>query len=132
MDSGTQGGTGAGRGIGKAIAVMLAEHGAKVVVNDIGAALDGSDEDIGVGALAGAYHDTQRKMACAARLVKSGTVTERDVKKWVLAAGDEAPQDELRTLKVLRGVLQLCVLGSHITWRGRVDEIDAQISQWKS
>ena len=40
--------TGAGRGIGKAIAVMLAEHGAKVVVNDIGAALDGSDEDIGV------------------------------------------------------------------------------------
>ena len=40
--------TGAGRGIGKAIAIMLAEHGAKVIVNDIGAALDGSDDDAGV------------------------------------------------------------------------------------
>ncbi len=37
--------TGAGRGIGAAIAKMAAEHGAKVVVNDIGVALDGAGGD---------------------------------------------------------------------------------------
>ena len=37
--------TGAGRGIGKAIAEMLASHGAKVVVNDIGVELDGTGGD---------------------------------------------------------------------------------------
>jgi NAD(P)-dependent dehydrogenase (short-subunit alcohol dehydrogenase family) len=33
--------TGAGNGIGRAIAVMMAEHGAKVVINDIGVSLTG-------------------------------------------------------------------------------------------
>jgi NAD(P)-dependent dehydrogenase (short-subunit alcohol dehydrogenase family) len=37
--------TGAGRGLGRAHAVALAERGAAVVVNDIGAALDGSGRD---------------------------------------------------------------------------------------
>lgn len=37
--------TGAGRGIGAAIARMAAAHGAKVVVNDIGVALDGAGGD---------------------------------------------------------------------------------------
>ena len=39
--------TGAGRGIGKGIAMLAAAHGAKVVVNDLGGAEDGSGEDAG-------------------------------------------------------------------------------------
>ena len=37
--------TGAGRGIGKASAVLMASRGAKVVVNDVGAGLDGAGQD---------------------------------------------------------------------------------------
>ena len=37
--------TGAGRGIGRGIAIMAASHGAKVVVNDLGGAEDGSGSD---------------------------------------------------------------------------------------
>ncbi|MGH1460252.1 MAG: SDR family NAD(P)-dependent oxidoreductase [Paracoccaceae bacterium] len=37
--------TGAGRGIGRDIALMMASHGAKVVVNDLGGAADGDGAD---------------------------------------------------------------------------------------
>ena len=37
--------TGAGRGLGREHALLLAAHGAKVVVNDIGAGVDGSGSD---------------------------------------------------------------------------------------
>ena len=37
--------TGAGRGIGRAIAMLMARHGAKVVVNDIGVSLGGEGGD---------------------------------------------------------------------------------------
>jgi NAD(P)-dependent dehydrogenase (short-subunit alcohol dehydrogenase family) len=42
--------TGAGRGLGRQHALLLAAHGAKVVVNDIGAGLDGSGKDASLGA----------------------------------------------------------------------------------
>ena len=37
--------TGAGRGIGREYSKLLAEHGAKVLVNDLGAAADGVGAD---------------------------------------------------------------------------------------
>src|SRR2546428_11726559 len=39
--------TGAGRGIGREYALMLAAHGAKVLVNDLGGARDGTGDDAG-------------------------------------------------------------------------------------
>jgi NAD(P)-dependent dehydrogenase (short-subunit alcohol dehydrogenase family) len=39
--------TGAGRGLGREYALMLAQHGAKVVVNDFGGARDGTGGDAG-------------------------------------------------------------------------------------
>src|SRR6202522_3901673 len=39
--------TGAGRGIGRAIAILMAEGGARVVVCDVGASLEGAGTDAG-------------------------------------------------------------------------------------
>jgi NAD(P)-dependent dehydrogenase (short-subunit alcohol dehydrogenase family) len=39
--------TGAGRGIGREHSLLLARHGAKVVVNDLGGSMDGTGTDVG-------------------------------------------------------------------------------------
>lgn len=51
--------TGAGRGLGRAYALLLAARGARVVVNDTGASLQGEGEDVGPAA------DVVREIAAA-------------------------------------------------------------------
>jgi NAD(P)-dependent dehydrogenase (short-subunit alcohol dehydrogenase family) len=59
--------TGAGRGIGRSVALLLAGEGASVVVNDLGVAMDGSGRD------AGPAHDVVAKIAQAGgKAVASG------------------------------------------------------------
>jgi NAD(P)-dependent dehydrogenase (short-subunit alcohol dehydrogenase family) len=53
--------TGAGRGIGRSVARLLASEGASVVVNDLGAAVDGSGQDTGPA------HDVVAEIAEAGR-----------------------------------------------------------------
>jgi NAD(P)-dependent dehydrogenase (short-subunit alcohol dehydrogenase family) len=73
--------TGAGRGIGRAIAMLMAQHGASVVVNDIGVALDGSGSDakpaqevvneiIATGSKAVANCDSVASFGSAAKIVQ--------------------------------------------------------------
>jgi NAD(P)-dependent dehydrogenase (short-subunit alcohol dehydrogenase family) len=72
--------TGAGRNIGKGVAKLMAEHGAKIIVNDLGVELDGSapsagpaDETVAEigegGGTAIASHDSVSDTEGAARIV---------------------------------------------------------------
>jgi NAD(P)-dependent dehydrogenase (short-subunit alcohol dehydrogenase family) len=74
--------TGAGNGVGRGEAVLLADHGARVVVNDLGGAVDGSGADAKVadevvevitsrGGEAVANYDSVADFEGAGRIVKS-------------------------------------------------------------
>ena len=78
--------TGAGRGIGRAIALLAAAEGAKVVVNDPGVAADGSGKDAApaeevveeirkAGGTAVANFDSVAEALAAANIVKTATDT---------------------------------------------------------
>src|SRR4051812_49537019 len=78
--------TGAGRGIGREHALMLAEQGAKVVVNDLGGAVDGSgastgpaqdvvDEIVAMGGAAVANGDDVSDWVGAQRLINTAVET---------------------------------------------------------
>ncbi|MDY7101708.1 MAG: SDR family oxidoreductase [Actinomycetota bacterium] len=78
--------TGAGRGIGREHALMLASEGAKVVVNDLGGAMDGSggdaspaqqvvDEIKGMGGEAVANHDDISDWEGAQKLINTAVET---------------------------------------------------------
>ncbi|QVN23136.1 SDR family oxidoreductase [Burkholderia pyrrocinia] len=73
--------TGSGGGIGRDIALLMATHGAKVVINDVGASLEGAGHDAGpaqqvvdeidaIGGEAAANTDSVADPAGAARIVQ--------------------------------------------------------------
>ncbi len=90
--------TGAGRGIGREHALSLAAHGAKVVVNDVGAAVDGSGGDLspaeqvvqeikGMGGEAVANGDSVSSWEGAQRLINTAIETFGDLHVVVNNAG---------------------------------------------
>jgi NAD(P)-dependent dehydrogenase (short-subunit alcohol dehydrogenase family) len=90
--------TGAGRGIGREHALSLAAHGAKVVVNDLGGATDGSGSDLtpaqqvveeilGMGGEAVANGDSVSSWEGAQRLVNTAIETFGDLHVVVNNAG---------------------------------------------
>ena len=71
--------TGSGGGIGKGYALELAKRGAKVVVNDLGGAVDGSG-----GSLSAAEAVVQEIQTAGGEAMASGAnvCSEEDVKIW--------------------------------------------------
>jgi len=90
--------TGAGRGIGREHALSLAAHGAKVVVNDLGATVDGTGGDLspaqqvvdeikGMGGEAVANGDSVSSWEGAQRLINTAVETFGDLHAVVNNAG---------------------------------------------
>jgi NAD(P)-dependent dehydrogenase (short-subunit alcohol dehydrogenase family) len=90
--------TGAGRGIGREHALLFAAEGAKVVVNDLGGAPDGTGEDVSAaqavvdeiasaGGEAAANHDDVSSWDGAANLIRQGVETFGQVDVLVNNAG---------------------------------------------
>ena len=90
--------TGAGRGIGREHALLFASEGAKVVVNDLGGAIDGSgddrtaaqqvvDEITGMGGEAVANADNVADWESGQRLINSAVETCGDLHVLVNYAG---------------------------------------------
>ena len=91
--------TGAGRGIGREHALLFASEGAKIVVNDLGGALDGSAEDgtpaeqvaaeiVAMGGEAVANHDNVADWAGAKNMIDQAVETFGDLHVLVNNAGN--------------------------------------------
>ncbi len=85
--------TGAGRGIGREHALMLAAHGAKVVVNDLGGARDGT------GASRGPAHEVVEEITQPAAR-RSPTATT--------SATSPAPRDMIQRRRSTRSAGSTC------------------------
>jgi len=110
--------TGAGRGVGRAHALMLAKHGARVVVNDLGGTKDGRGEDIGP-----AREVVEEIRAAGGEAVANGA----NVAKW-----DEA-QAMVRQAIDTYGQLDVLVnnagiLRDNMMWNITEDDFDAVIA----
>jgi NAD(P)-dependent dehydrogenase (short-subunit alcohol dehydrogenase family) len=86
--------TGAGRGIGRSVARLLASEGAAVVVNDLGAAVDGSGHD------SGPAHDVVAEIAEA-----GGKAVANGADISVFAAAEKLVQTAIEEF----GRLDICV-----------------------
>lgn len=98
LDGKTVAVTGAGRGIGRAVALACAANGANVVVNDFGVSIDGQDPDSevanavvaeieGAGGKAIAVADSVTTMEGGARIVQSAVDTFGSIDGVVCVAG---------------------------------------------
>jgi len=74
--------TGAGRGIGRAHALLLADRGARVVANDLGGSIEGVGADAGPAS------------TVAAEIVAAGGAALADTSDVATAAGAQALVDE--------------------------------------
>src|SRR6201991_4597513 len=109
--------TGAGRGIGRSVAVLLASEGASVVVNDLGAAVDGSGHD------SGPAHDVVAEIAEA-----GGKAVANGADISVFAAAENLVQtaiEEFGRLDVLVNVAG--ILRDRMVFNMTEDEWDAVV-----
>ena len=79
--------SGAGRGIGRAIALALAENGAKVVVNDVGAGLAGEGQD--AGPAQDTVREIERNHGQGSAIASAASVADWDSAQAIVAAATD-------------------------------------------